>query len=203
VTYDEAIIGGQTYYYVVSAVNIVGESTNSAYAAVTPILAAPDSPAGLSAIAGNAQVSLSWTSSAFATGYTVKRAEDIAGPYNIIGGTTEPVVTYVDTNGLFNATTYYYVVSATGAGGDSPDTSPVSATPFGPLPFVLSIDRGLGIVFFASNNVTYQVQWSSELPGTNTVWNNLGSSFTGDGTTNTVFDPVGPPHNFYQVLSIE
>ena len=39
--------------------------------------------------------------------------------------------------------------------------------------------------------------------GTNTVWNNLGGSITGNGATNTVFDPVGQPHNFYQVLSIQ
>jgi hypothetical protein len=66
---------------------------------------------------------------------------------------------------------------------------------------VLSLDPGVGITWFASNNVTYQVQWSSELLGTNTVWNNLGSSIPGNGATNTVFDPVGPPHHFYQVIS--
>jgi hypothetical protein len=66
-----------------------------------------------------------------------------------------------------------------------------------------AIARGAGIRWFASNSVTYQVQWSSSLLGTNTVWNNLGSSVAGNGATNTVFDPVGPPHNFYQVLSIQ
>ena len=203
VTYEEAIVGGQTYYYVVSAENNMGESPDSGYAAVSPILAAPDTPIGLSAIAGDSQVSLSWTASAFATGYTVKRAEDIAGPYSLIGSTTDPVVTYDDTSGLVNATTYYYVVSASGAGGSSSDTSPVSATPFGPMPFVLTIDHGLGIVFFASNNVTYQVQWAGEDLGTNTVWNNLGESIPGNGVTNTVFDPVGEPHNYYRILSIQ
>jgi hypothetical protein len=66
-----------------------------------------------------------------------------------------------------------------------------------------SISRGTGIRWFASNSVTYQVQWSSTLLGTNTVWNNLGSPVTGNGATNTVFDTVGPPHNFFQVLSIQ
>lgn len=203
VTYDEAILGGQTYYYKVSAENNIGESADSSYVAVSPLLAAPDTPIGLSASPTNQQVSLSWTGTAFATGYTVKRAEDIAGPYTTIGSTTDPVVTYDDTNGLVNATTYYYMVSATGPGGSSADTAPVSATPFGPMPFVLSIDDGLGIVFFASNSVSYQVQWASEDLGTNTVWNNLGESISGDGTTNTVFDPVKEPHNYCRVLSIE
>jgi len=65
------------------------------------------------------------------------------------------------------------------------------------------ITRGTGIRWFASNSVAYQVQWSSALLGTNTVWNNLGSPITGNGTTNTVSDTVGPPHNFFRVLSIQ
>ena len=66
-----------------------------------------------------------------------------------------------------------------------------------------SITRGSGIRWFASNSVTYQVQWSSALLGTNTIWNNLGSPVAGNGATNTVFDTVGPPHNFFQVLAIQ
>jgi hypothetical protein len=68
---------------------------------------------------------------------------------------------------------------------------------------VVSIARGTGIRWFASNNVAYQVQWSSALLGTNAVWNNLGSPVAGNGATNTVFDTSGPPHNFFQVLSIQ
>lgn len=68
---------------------------------------------------------------------------------------------------------------------------------------VAAIVRGTGIRWYASNSVTYQVQWASALLGTNTVWNNLGNAITGNGATNTVFDAVGPPHNFFQVLSIQ
>lgn len=68
--------------------------------------------------------------------------------------------------------------------------------------FQITIIQGAGISWFASNGMPYQVQWASTL-STNTVWNNLGSLFTGKGSSNTVFDPVGPPHNFYQVLSIQ
>lgn len=68
--------------------------------------------------------------------------------------------------------------------------------------FPITIILGVGVSWFASNGVPYQVQWAST-PGTNAVWNNLGSPITGKGGSNTVFDPVGPPHNFYQVLSIQ
>jgi fibronectin type 3 domain-containing protein len=203
VTYNDAVLGGQTYYYVVSAENSAGESTNSAQVAVTPILAPPDIPDGLVATPGDALVSLSWNPAAFATGYTVKRGEDIAGPYSIIGSTTDPVVTYDDTAGLVNGNTYYYVISATGAGGPSGDSTPISATPVGPLPLIADIEMGVGITWYASNGITYQVQWAAEDIGTNTVWNNLGSAVIGEGTTNTVFDAAGAPHNVHRVLSIQ
>ena len=64
---------------------------------------------------------------------------------------------------------------------------------------IASVSGAKGIRWFASNSVTYQVQWATALLGTNTVWNNLGNAIFGNGATNTVFDPVGPPHNFYQV----
>jgi hypothetical protein len=66
-----------------------------------------------------------------------------------------------------------------------------------------SIARATGIRWFASNSVTYQVQWSGALLGTNTVWNNLGGPIAGNGATNIVFDRVGPPHSYFQVLSIQ
>ena len=93
------------------------------------------------------------------------------------------------------------MVSAVNAGGPSPDTSPVSATPFGPLPFVLSIKPGVGITWFASNKVSYQVQWASEDLGIDTVWNNMGGLITGADATITVFDPLAGPEAVYQVIS--
>jgi hypothetical protein len=67
--------------------------------------------------------------------------------------------------------------------------------------FALTLARGVGIQWFGTNNVTYQVQWASSQ--TNPVWTNLGPPMTGQGTTNTVFDPAGPSHRFYQVLSLQ
>jgi len=202
-SYNDSVLGGQTYYYVVSAMNGSGESTNSLPVSAAPILGAPVAPTGLVTTAGNAQVALSWTPSSFATGYIVKRSTISGGTYNIVGTTTAPTVTYADSSGLNNGTTYYYVVSATGAGGTSSDSLPVSAIPVGPMPFPISITPGVNITWFASNSVTYQVQWASALSGTNAIWNNLGSAVTGNGSTNSVFDPVGPPHNFFHVLSIQ
>ena len=201
VNYIDSTLGGQTLYYVVTAINGAGESTNSLPVSATPILGAPAAPTALAATVGNAQVALTWTASPFATSYNVKRSSVFGGPYPLVGTTTTLTVTYVDSTGLNNGTTYYYVVSATGAGGTSSDSLAVAATPVGPLPFQISIVPGVGITWFASNRVTYQVQWAGALFGTNIVWNNLGSAIVGNGSTNLVFDPVGPPHNFFHVLS--
>lgn len=87
----------------------------------------PDAPAGLVATPGNGQVTLSWTSSAGATGYTVKRSTIPGGPYSTIA-TGISSTSHVDA-GLPNGTAFYYVVSASNAAGESPDSAEASATP--------------------------------------------------------------------------
>jgi hypothetical protein len=66
----------------------------------------------------------------------------------------------------------------------------------------LSIVRGVSISWYASNTVAYQVQWAGD-QSAGAVWSNLGSQMIGNGQTNTVFEPVGPPHNYYRVISIQ
>ncbi|MCZ8520327.1 MULTISPECIES: endo-1,4-beta-xylanase [Paenibacillus] len=106
----------------------------SAYWAIvgTSVPQAPPAPAGLTASAGNAQASLSWSASAGAASYTVKRAATSGGPYTTVAaGVTG--TSYTDT-GLTNGTTYYYVVTAVNEAGSSPSTAPVSVTPAGTAP---------------------------------------------------------------------
>jgi fibronectin type 3 domain-containing protein len=125
---DTGLTNGTIYYYVVSALNSAGESANSSQATATPAAPAtpPPAPTGLEAIAGSAQVSLTWTASAGATSYHVKRGTTSGGPYTQVAVPT----TSSDTDtGLTNGTTYYYVVSALNAVGESANSAEVSATP--------------------------------------------------------------------------
>ncbi|MDQ2983090.1 MAG: S8 family serine peptidase, partial [Actinomycetota bacterium] len=66
----------------------------------------PAAPTNLTATAGNNQVSLSWTGSAGAATYNVKRSTVSGGPYTTIT-TGVTATSYTDT-GLTNGTTYYY-----------------------------------------------------------------------------------------------
>ncbi len=125
---DTSVTNGTPYYYVVSAVNSAGESANSSQASATPV-APPAVPTGLTATAGNQQVSLSWTASAGATSYNVKRGTASGGPYTTVASPT--TATYTDM-GLTNGTPYYYVVSAVNSAGESANSSEVSATPVAP-----------------------------------------------------------------------
>jgi hypothetical protein len=128
------LANGTNYYYVVSATNYVAESGNSSEATATP-LAPPAAPTGLTASAGDSQVSLSWNPASGAANYNLKRSTVTGGPYIIIA---TPAGTNYTNLGLTNDTIYYYVVSSTNALFESSNSSEASATPVaGPITLIL------------------------------------------------------------------
>jgi endoglucanase len=90
---------------------------------------APAVPGGVTAAAGNAQVTLAWTAADGASGYNVKRSTTAGGPYTTVKANAAGT-SYTDT-GLVNDTMYYYVVSAVNAAGESPNSAQVNAKPQG------------------------------------------------------------------------
>ena len=88
----------------------------------------PGTPTGVTATAGNTQVSLGWNAAANADSYIVKRGTVAGGPYTTVSSSVV-TTSYVDT-GLTNGTTYYYVIQAKNASGlTSGNSAEVSATP--------------------------------------------------------------------------
>jgi titin len=125
---DPLLENGTAYYYVVSAVNAGGESPDSSVATATPVVA-PPAPMGLTASPSNGLVALAWGSSAGAIGYTVKRSTSPGGPFSPIAQASDPACGDAK---VVNGTTYYYVVSAINAGGESADSPPAESTPVAP-----------------------------------------------------------------------
>src|ERR1019366_4083874 len=125
---DTGLTNGTTYYYFVYAEGYSGYSPQSNEAIVTPSATAPPfPPTGLTATAGNGQVSLNWTASSGAAGYSVLRSTNSTfSNYKAIGSPTAN--NYIDT-GLSNGTTYYYEVESLSNLGGGAYTSKVSATP--------------------------------------------------------------------------
>jgi hypothetical protein len=94
--------------------------------------ALPSTPTGLVATPSDARVTLTWSASPGAAAYTVKRATTSGGPYTTIASGLA-ATTYTDA-GLTNGTTYYYVVAATNACGESANPAEASATPIAVQP---------------------------------------------------------------------
>jgi predicted phage tail protein len=98
---------------------------------VTPPPTVPSAPTGLAATAGNAQVALVWTApgsngGSAISGYNVYRGTS-AGAETFLAATGSTPA-YADTTAV-NGTTYYYVVRAVNAVGESPASNEASATP--------------------------------------------------------------------------
>ncbi|SHI66061.1 Fibronectin type III domain-containing protein [Propionispora hippei DSM 15287] len=95
-------------------------------------------PINLTAIHGDSQVTLNWDAVTDATGYNVKRSFTAGGQYETIANASG--TSYVDTN-VVNGTTYYYVVTAVNADGESANSNEASATPQ-----AASVEEGQGLL---------------------------------------------------------
>lgn len=132
---DEGLTNGVTYYYVVSAVNRVGEGTLSNEVSAQPTAGptVPNAPRSLVTTSGNGYNILNWQTPIQDGGtpvlnYTVYRGF-AADRLTVLvrGGTAHSLWD----GGLMNGMTYYYAVSAVNSVGEGPRTEPVSGTPEG------------------------------------------------------------------------
>jgi hypothetical protein len=122
------LTNGTAYYFVVTASNPGGDSGYSNEISATPQVSAPSAPTGLTATGGNGKVTLSWNSTAEATGYKIYQSE-ASGSYGTALTTVAESVYSYEITGLTNGVVYYFVIKATNAGGDSPYSAEVTAIP--------------------------------------------------------------------------
>jgi N-acetylneuraminic acid mutarotase len=124
---------GTAYYYVVTAVNAGGESAASAEVGATPRVPVPGAPTGVSATAGDGQVTIGWSPVTRATSYNLHwntRSGVTKNTGNLIPAVSAPFAH----TGRVNGTAYYYVVTAVNAGGGSAESAEVHAIPSASAP---------------------------------------------------------------------
>ena len=161
------LTNGTAYYFKVVAVNDTEhQGQDSAEASATPASAsasgsgtistsqasgtgAPGAPTSLTATAGNAEVSLSWTAPASDGGSPLARYNVYVGTGSGFSAGTAVTGTSATVTGLTSGTTYHFVVTAVGANGKTSAASgEVSAEPTGyavltskkvPTPVIVSL----------------------------------------------------------------
>ena len=130
---DTAVTNGTTYFYKVSAVNGVGEGSQSNEASATPQASgatAPSAPQNLTAAAAKGKgIQLSWSAPASnggspITGYNIYRGTTSGG--EALLASVGNVTSYKDTT-TTRGRTYYYIVKAVNAVGEGPGSNEASA----------------------------------------------------------------------------
>jgi hypothetical protein len=121
------LANGETYYYVITAVNVYGESGKSSEVTIT-LNDAPPAPTGVVATGGEGRVTIAWNVVEKATAYNIYWSN---GSNVQISGSTKitNVTSPYSHGGLSSGSRYYYVVTAVNASGESNVSQEVSATP--------------------------------------------------------------------------
>ena len=142
---------------------------------------APRAPTNLTAIGTNLLINLQWNAVPSATSYNLKRSTDNGGPYpTVFGGLT--ATNYADA-AVTNSVTYYYVVTAV-AGGESTNSSQVSAVPLPSLmPTNILVQPGSGQLQLSwpRDHLGWSLQIQTNSLGTN--WTTVPGSSNNDQIT--------------------
>lgn len=118
------------YYLVVTAVNSLGESAESAEVQAQPVLSIPAEVAGISAEPGDGQITLQWFPQANSDSYSVEVGNrSVGGPIISLTATTSPLVV----NGLTNGMTYYLTVAGINDAGTGSQSGKLDAMPVAPV----------------------------------------------------------------------
>jgi hypothetical protein len=149
----------------------------------------PPAPLNLTATVTNGIVNLSWSSAATATSYNVKRSTVGGGPYTTIAPGVA-ITNYSDPQ-VTNSTTYYYVVSALNAAGESANSTEVSATvpalvSLVPTNIVYQLTGNQLNLSWPTDHLGWRLQYDTNLTDSN--WITVPNS-TNVISTNIIIDP--------------
>jgi hypothetical protein len=141
----------------------------------------PSAPSNVTAVVGNGLVTLSWTNPPLnPTTWNVKRSTANGGPYSVIVSNLSQAL-WRDTSFTPNVT-YYYVVSAVNAFGESPNSAQVSAQPTNALPDVVITSVGWTPAnTLIGSNMVFRVTVRNQGAGATPSGVTLGVGFNMDG----------------------
>jgi hypothetical protein len=177
-TDNTGLAEGTLYYYRVMA---NAEPTPSGYSNEANTITLPTTPTGLSAVQqGSGSVGLTWNDLSFTeTGYQVLRSTVPGGPYSTVATLSNNSTSHTDNLSLSEGTSYYYVVRATGAGGNSANSNEDGAITFPATPS--------GLTATPTGESTIGLSWSDNSQHeTNYVVQRSLSSGGGYSTINTL-----------------
>jgi hypothetical protein len=159
----------------------------------------PFIPTSLTAIGGVGQIALKWNPSSDATSYNVSRSTTSGGAYTLVGNITS--TNYID-SAVTNEITYYYVVSALNAGGQSANSAEASATPHAPLQLVVNFGPSGGQLTFSWPSwATGFALYSTTNLTPPTVWSPITNAIINQGLTLTVTLPVRSDNQFFRLFA--
>jgi hypothetical protein len=126
---DTGLIPSTTYYYRVSAYNVIGSSSFTNLAEATTFELPPIAPSNLNAAAvSTEQIDLNWTDNAAnEIGFTVERSANGVDNWTEVGFSDANITSYSDTE-LVSGTTYHYRVAAYNLNGSSGFSNTANAT---------------------------------------------------------------------------
>ena len=175
---DKGLTNGKTYFYKVAAIvgGVVGAKSNEASATPGATTTPPPAPASLAAVAGNAQIVLTWAASTGATSYNVYRGTTANGQSATPVKTGVTGTTWTNT-GLTNGTKYFYKVSAVNANGSGAMSPEANATPSAP-----AVPPAPATLTATAGNAQVILNWAASTGATSyNVYR--GTSANGESTT--------------------
>ena len=187
------LTNGTAYTFTVTATNGVGTGpASSASAPVTPTgPTAPGAPSGVTATAGNASATVSWTApsngGSLITSYTITPyvGSTAQAPTTVTGS---PPVTSATVNGLTNGTAYTFTVTATNGVGTGPASS--ASAPVTPsAPTVPAAPTG---VTATAGNASATVSWTAPSNGGSAITSYTVTPYIGS-TAQTPTTVTGSP----------
>jgi alpha-galactosidase len=185
---DSNVVSGTPYYYVVSAVSSLGESSNSLEATAEPCNV-PLAPTNVVATGSYSEINLRWNASAGATSYNVYRFTFTTPP--VLVGANIMATNFTDTQLGAGVVTNYYLLTAANACNQSGWSTPAAGV-------TTSIAVPEPISLLKAGNGQLQLNWSIGTLQSST--NVMGPYQNLPYTSPPIIVPTTNAQQFYRVM---